>query len=27
VAKVYLGVNPARNTTDVVNDLKQRATI
>ena len=27
VAKVYLGVNPARNTIDVVNDLKQRATI
>ena len=27
VAKMYLGVNPARNTTDVVNDLKQRATI
>ena len=27
VAKVYLGVNPARNTTDVVNDLKRRATI
>jgi len=27
VAKVYLGVNPARNTTDVVNDLKQLATI
>ena len=27
VAKVYLGVNPARNTTDVVNDLKQRATL
>ena len=27
VAKVYLGVNPARNTTDVVNDLKQLATL
>ena len=27
VAKVYLGVNPARNTADVVNDLKQLATL
>ena len=25
VAKVYLGVNPARNTADVINDLKQLA--